>query len=125
MVEDVLIDGGASVNITIENFIKNLNLPKPIPIPYHLRMTNQSMTRPFGIIINLRTHIHGIPYVVTFIVLKNSVVDSNYYMLLGRLWFKDANVTHEWGNNVIAIQGNGIIKTISINKKLKIETRRP
>jgi hypothetical protein len=29
IVEDVLIDGGASVNIIIENLIKQLGLPKP------------------------------------------------------------------------------------------------
>jgi len=49
------------------------------------------------IIINLKIHIHGIPYIATFIVLKNIVVDSNYYMLLGRPWFKYAKVPHDWG----------------------------
>ncbi len=29
------------------------------------------------------------------------------------------------GNNLITIQGNGIVRTISINKKLGVETRRP
>ncbi len=56
-------------------------------------MVNQSMTRPLGIIINLKIHIHGISYIATFIVLKNSVVDSNYFMLLGKPWFKNAKVT--------------------------------
>ncbi len=40
IVEDVLIDGGASVKIIIGNFITKLGLPKPIPIPYHLKMAN-------------------------------------------------------------------------------------
>jgi hypothetical protein len=30
-----------------------------------------------------------------------------------------------WGNNVITIQGNGLIITISINKKLGTNTKRP
>jgi hypothetical protein len=55
------------------------------------------MTKPLGIIKYLKIHIHGIPYVATFIVLKNNVVDSNYSMLLGRPWLKDAKVTHDWG----------------------------
>jgi hypothetical protein len=46
---------------------------------------------------------HGIPYVATFTILQNNVVDYNYYMLLGRPWFKDAKVTHDWGNNVITV----------------------
>jgi hypothetical protein len=64
-------------------------------------------------------------YVATFIVLKNSVVDFNYFMLLGRPWFRDAKVTHVWGNNVIIVQGNGIIITVSINRKFRAKTKRP
>jgi hypothetical protein len=83
------------------------------------------MIRPLGIIKNLKIHIHGIQYITTFTTLKNSVVDFSYSMLLGRPWFKDAKVTHDWGSNLITIQGNGTIKTISVNKKLGAETRRP
>ncbi len=46
-------------------------------------------------------------------------------MLQERSWLKDAKVTHYQGNNVINVQGNGTIKTISINKKWGVETRRP
>jgi hypothetical protein len=95
IVEDVLLDGGASVNIIIKNLITKLRLPKPKLIPYHLRMVDQSLIRPLGIIINLKIHIHGIPYITTFTILKNSVVDFSYSMLLGRPWFKDAKVTHD------------------------------
>jgi hypothetical protein len=90
-----LLDGGASVNIITKNFIIKLGLPKPRLAPYHLRMANQSMTKPLGIIRNLKIHIHGIPYIATFIVLKNSVIDSSYSMLLGRHWLRDAKVTHD------------------------------
>jgi hypothetical protein len=58
-------------------------------------MTNQSMTRPLKIIKNLKIHIHGIPYVTTFIGLQNSVVDSSYSMLLAGPWLRDAKVTHD------------------------------
>ncbi len=78
------------------------------------------MTRLLIISKNLKIHIHGISYIAT-----NIVVDSSYYMLSRRLWFKDAKVTHDWGNNVITIQGNGIIKIILINMKLGGKTRRP
>ncbi len=88
-------------------------------------MVDQSMTKHLGIIKNLKIQIHGIPYVATFIVLQNSVVDSSYSMLLGRPWLRDGKVTHDWGNNVITIQGNGIVRTILVNNKLGVETRRP
>jgi len=83
------------------------------------------MTRLLGIIKDLKIHIHGIPYIATFTNLKNSVVDFNYSMLLGRPWLRDAKVTHDWGNNVIIVQGNGTIRTILINMKLGAKTRRP
>jgi len=95
IVENVLLDGGASVNITTENLRTKLGLPKPRQAPYHLKMGDQSMTRPLKIIRNLKIHIHGIPYVTTFIVLQNNVLDFNYSMLLGRPWLKDAKVTHD------------------------------
>jgi hypothetical protein len=40
IVEDVLIDGGTSVNIITKNLKTKLGLPKPRPFPYHLRMAD-------------------------------------------------------------------------------------
>jgi hypothetical protein len=34
-------------------------------------------------------------------------------------------MAHEWGNNIIIIQGNGIIKTIATTKHLGTNMRRP
>ncbi len=51
------------------------------------------------------------------------MVDSNYSMLLGRPWLINAKVTHDQGNNVINVQGNGIVRTISINNKLGVEPK--
>jgi hypothetical protein len=90
-----MLNGGTNVNIIIENLITKLGLPKPRPTPYHLRMEDQTMTKPLGIIKNLKIRINGIPYVVTFIVLQNNVVDSNYFILLNRPCLKDAKVTHD------------------------------
>jgi len=42
------------------------------------------MTKPLKIIKKLKIHTHGIPYIATFTVLKNSVIDSSYSMLLGK-----------------------------------------
>jgi hypothetical protein len=53
-------------------------------------MAYQNMTRPLGIIKNLKINICGIPYIATFIILKKIVVDSHYFMLLGKPKFKDA-----------------------------------
>ncbi len=103
IVEDVSTNGKAIVNIITKNLKTKLGLSKPRRTPYHLRMANQRMTRPLGIIRNLKIHIHGIPYIATFIILKNSVADFSYYMLPRRPWLKDAKVTHDQDNNVITI----------------------
>jgi len=56
-------------------------------------MANQSMTKPLGIIRNLKLHIHGIPYIATFIVLKNNVVELLY--VVKKSWFKYAKVSND------------------------------
>jgi hypothetical protein len=104
-----LLDGGFKVNIIIKQLKLRLGLSKRNLTPYNLRMADQTTTKPMGLIRNLNIYVHGIPYITTFIALHNSVVDSSYSMLLGRPWLKDAKVAHDWGSNIVTIQGNGTI----------------
>jgi hypothetical protein len=83
-------------------------LPTPRLAPYTFWMANHTFTKPIRLIQNLKIHIHGIPYVVTFIVMHNIILDSSYSMLLWWPWLHNAKVTHDWGNNLITIEGNGI-----------------
>jgi hypothetical protein len=46
-------------------------------------------------------------------------------MLIIRPWLKDAKVAHDWGNNMIMIQGNGIVQTIAMTKHLGINMKSP
>jgi hypothetical protein len=100
-------------------------LPKPKPSPYNLRMENQTTTKLVGLIRDMKIYVHGIPYITTFTILQNNVVESSYSMLLGRPWLKDAKVAHDWGNNNVTIQGNVIVRTITVTKHLGGEVRRP
>jgi len=102
-----------------------LGLPKPKHAPYNLKMVDQITIKPVGLIIDTKIYVHGIPYITTFIILHNSVVDSSYAMLLGRPWLKDVKVAHDWGSNIVTIQGNGTVRTITITKHLEGEVRRP
>jgi hypothetical protein len=88
-------------------------------------MSNQTTTKIVGLIKDLKIYVHGIPYIIAFIVHRNSVVDFSYSMLLGKPWLKDAKVAHDWGNNIVTIQGDGIAKTIIVTKHLGHEVRRP
>jgi hypothetical protein len=72
-------------------------------------MANQTTTKLVGLIRDMKIYVHGILYIIMFIVLQNSVVDFNYSMLLGRPWLKDVKVTHDWGSNTVTIQGNGVV----------------
>jgi hypothetical protein len=58
-------------------------------------MENQTTTKPIGLIIFLKMYVYKIPYIVTFIVLQNGVVDSNYFILLEKPWLVDAKVAHD------------------------------
>jgi hypothetical protein len=116
-----LLDGGSGVNIITKQLRLRLGLPKPKLAPYNLRITNQTTTKLVGIIRDLKLYVHGIPYITMFIVLQNIVVNFNYSMLLGRSWLKDAKVAHDWGSNIITIQGNGTLQTITITKHLGVK----
>jgi hypothetical protein len=83
-IEDVLLDGGCGVNIIIEQLKLKLELPKPKLAPYNLKMVDQTTIKPMGLIKDMKIYVHGIFYITMFIVLQNSVIDSNYSMLLGR-----------------------------------------
>jgi hypothetical protein len=88
-------------------------------------MANQTIAKPLGLIEDLRIFIYGIPYVVTFTVIQSSVLNCSYFMLLGHPWLKDVKVSHDWGNNIITIQGADTVRTIPITKKFRKPTKRP
>jgi len=88
-------------------------------------MVNQTITKLVGFIKDLKIHIYGIPYITTFTIMENNVLDSNYSMLLGWPWLRNACVIHEWRNNLITIEGNGTMWTIVVTKHMDNNTRRP
>jgi hypothetical protein len=121
----MLLDGGSRVNIIMEKLRVQLGLSKLKPTPYGLHMVDQNIVKPLGLIKDLRILIHGIPYAVTFIVIQSSVLDHNYFMLLGRPWLNDVKVSHDWGDNTIIIQRAGTVRTIHVTKKLRAPTKCP
>jgi hypothetical protein len=87
LINDVLIDGGSRINIIVENLRVQLGLSKPNPTPYNTLMADQTIAKPLGLITDLKIFVHGIPYIVTFIIKSNNnVLDSSYSMLLGHPW---------------------------------------
>jgi hypothetical protein len=124
-IKDVLLDGGFGVNIIMEKMRVWLGMSKSKPAPYNLHVVYQTIAKPLCLIKDLKILVHGIPYAMTFIVIQNSVLNSNYSMLLGCPWLRDAKVPHNWGNNIITIQGTNTIISILVTKKLGAITKRP
>jgi hypothetical protein len=58
-------------------------------------MANQTIAKPLGLKKDLKIFVHGIPYVVTFIVIQISVLNSNYFMLVGHPWLINAKMFHD------------------------------
>ncbi len=93
-IENVLLNGGSRVNIITNELRLRLGLSNPKPAPCNLKMADQTTTKPLGLIKDLKIYVHGIPYIITFTILQNSVVDSIYSML-GKPWLKDVKVVHD------------------------------
>jgi len=55
--------------------------------------------------------------------MKKNVLDANYSMLLSHPWLQNAKVTPDWANNLIGIEGNGVVHTIAITKHLDSNTK--
>jgi hypothetical protein len=66
-------------------------------------MANETITKPMGLIRDMKIYVHDIPYITMFTILHNSVIDASYSMLLGKSWLKDAKITLDWGNNTMTI----------------------
>jgi len=116
---------GSRLNIITEWFRLRLGLPKLKPAPYNLRMIDQTTTKPMGLIRDLKIYVHDVLYITMFTILQNNVVEYSYSMLLGRPWLRYAKAAHDWGSNIVTIQWNGTIKTITITKHLGGEVRWP
>ncbi len=77
-------------------------MSKPNPVPYNLHMANPTIAKLLGLIRGLKIFVHG-TYMVTFTIINSNVLNSNYSMLLGRPWLKDAKASHDWGINIVTI----------------------
>jgi hypothetical protein len=102
-IDDVLIDGRSRINIIAEDLKVQLNLSKPNLMLYNMLMVDQIIDKPLGLIKDLKIFVHGIPYMVTFIVINSNVLDSNYSMLPGHPWLRNAKVSHDWGTNIVTV----------------------
>jgi hypothetical protein len=112
-----------TLSIMMKELRKWLKLPSPRLALNTFQIVDQTITKMVGLIKDLKIQIHGIPYIAMFSIMNNNTLDSNYSMLLGQPWLCNACVTHDWGNNLITIEGNGIVQTIVVTKHLDSNTK--
>jgi hypothetical protein len=87
-------------------------------------MVDQTIAKPLSLIKDFKILVHGVLYLVAFTMAWSSVLDFSYSMLLSNPWLRDVEVSHDWGNNNINMQGMGIVITIHVTKKLGAPTKR-
>jgi hypothetical protein len=90
---NVFLDGGFRINIITKKLKVQLGLSKPKPTPYNLCMVDQTIAKPLGLIKDLKILVHGIPYVISFIMIQNNVLDYSYSTLFNCPRLKDVKVS--------------------------------
>jgi len=104
MVNDVLLDGKSRVNLITTRLWQKLGLPPPQRTPFNLQMADFSFNKPLEIVPNIRIRIHSIPYIITFTMMNNKVMDLMYSMLLGCPWVHDVKVIHDSKNRTFKFE---------------------
>jgi hypothetical protein len=69
IIKNVLLNGRSNINIITDELRLKLRLPKSKPAPYNLKMLDQTITKLMGLIHDVKTNVHDIPYVITFTIL--------------------------------------------------------
>ena len=111
LVEIATLDGGAGVNIMSEQVRIRLGLQSR-PAPFQLRMANQMITEPLGMVENIPIRTAGVKFEASFLILN---VGNSYDMLLGRRpWLRATRAVHDWGIDELTIKWG--------NKKIIIST---
>ncbi|KAL3698608.1 hypothetical protein R1sor_012684 [Riccia sorocarpa] len=95
ILKKVPIDSGSGVNIMTEKTAHDLGFTEFEATPRILRMADQTRRRPVGILRNIQTMIGGVPFHLTYIILR-PVVKSGYKVLIGRPWLYGAKVKTDW-----------------------------
>ena len=93
-IDNVLIDGGAGVNIVTKTTCERFGWLDWLPVPFLVRMADQRRVRALGILRNLVLSIGGISFAMAFVVMNMEDAEEEYSMLLGRPWLRQARVHH-------------------------------
>lgn len=95
---NVLVDGGSGVNIMSNHLRQHLGLPQSKAAQLILRMANDVLVTPMGILTTVAITTHGVSTPATFVIIE--MLDNTHFpVILGRLWLHDMSVIHDWSKN--------------------------
>ena len=123
---DVLLDGGSGVNILSETEFLILKKVSLEPAPFQVRMADQRRVQPIGMLRSQTRKIHGIQFLVNFVVLQMDEEAKSYSMLLGRPRFKTAKLKQDWEKQeVIMKKSKKIVKIPMVSKETLPTSSKP
>ncbi len=100
-IDNVLLDGGSSVNIILKQLKTKLGLLKPKLAQYNLKMVDQITTKPMGFIRDLWMYVHNIPQGSKQCPTKQSGKLLLFYVVRKTMHLRDAKVGHDSNNNMV------------------------
>lgn len=103
------------MNVMAHNMRQQLGLDKPYTMEFTLKMANHSCVQPLGIPQNFSTSVQGFMTPITYGII-DLPLESPCPIILGHLWFRVGQTTHNGAKNTTELQHNDISKTVSVKK---------
>jgi hypothetical protein len=100
-ISKVLVDGGSSVNLMTLTTMAKLGLTNMEKTSKVLKMADQSVVTPAGILTNLNTIIGGTAFALDYYII-DPATPSTYPIVLGRPWLSTAKVHVNWNEKKIS-----------------------
>ena len=92
------------------------------PAPFRLRMADQTVSDPVGLVENIPIKVAGVKFETSFLVLE---VGDSYDILLGRPWLRTAGAIHDWGTDELTMKVGTKKITVSTSSTTVPEKVRP
>lgn len=85
VIEHVLIDEGAGINIITRDTCEIMGRMDWLPVPFLVRMVDQRRVHPLGILKGIVLDIGGISFAMSFVIIGMEEANEEYNLLLGTL----------------------------------------
>lgn len=82
-VREVVVDGGVGVNIMSEQTCRSLGITDVKEAPFRVRMVDQCIVQPLGLVENIPVKAGGMKFSVSFLILDVVILTTCYLADLG------------------------------------------